>query len=548
MDKKRRTVLATMGGGAAALWLPPEMNAMQAPPPPAAKPQGPVAIDTGRQLFVDDYLIESTSLKRTFHQAELYQNNPVLRPETALELHNGMCPTAVPFEDGVFYDPKDRLFKIWYMAGWYNASCYATSEDGIHWRRPVLDVDGGSNRILPVRGRYQRDGSAVWLDHYAQDPAERFKMFVYLRNWKNIGHVYGDLYPALGPLDWSGGEIYTSPDGIHWKLRGKTGECGDNTGMFYDPFRKLWVFSVRTYNRADRSRLRTRGYRAHADFFAAAAWKNEDVLTWQTADDGDRPEPSLGYTTQLYKVGAVGYESLMLSLHAIHRGPPNEICGPGGFPKLVDLTLGYSRDGFHFHRPDRRAFIAGSRVRGTWNRAYIHSAGGVCLIVGDKLYFYFGTWSGISPRLDGHMYAGGSTGLAMLRRDGFASMGAGASRGVLTTRPVTFKGVHLFVNCNTASGELRAEVLDEAGRALAPFTAAACEPVRADKTLSPVSWKAAANLNSLTGRPVRFRFYLTGGELYSFWVSPQTNGASNGYVAAGGPGFTGPTDTVGGGA
>jgi hypothetical protein len=44
---------------------------------------------------------------------------------------------------------------------------------------------------------------------------------------------------------------------------------------------------------------------------------------------------------------------------------------------------------------------------------------------------------------------------------------------------------------------------------------------------------------------VRFRFYLTEGDLYAFWVSPDESGASHGYVAAGGPGLTGPTDTVG---
>jgi len=44
---------------------------------------------------------------------------------------------------------------------------------------------------------------------------------------------------------------------------------------------------------------------------------------------------------------------------------------------------------------------------------------------------------------------------------------------------------------------------------------------------------------------VRFRFHLRLGALYSFWVSPDASGASHGYVAAGGPGFTGPTDTVG---
>ncbi len=47
------------------------------------------------------------------------------------------------------------------------------------------------------------------------------------------------------------------------------------------------------------------------------------------------------------------------------------------------------------------------------------------------------------------------------------------------------------------------------------------------------------------GKPVRFRFHLTSGRLYAFWVSPETSGASQGYVAAGGPGFTGATDTTG---
>ncbi len=455
-----------------------------------------------------------------------------------------MCPTAVTFEDGVFYDPQDRLFKMWYMAGWYNASCYAVSDDGLHWSRPDLDIEPGTNRILAKRERHQRDGGAAWLDHYATDPSERFKRFTYFRDKKDIGFVYGDLYPVGSPNDWEGGEIYTSPDGIHWKFRAKTGwPCGDNTGMFYDPFRKLWVYSVRLHN----TRGRVRGYRAHADFVQGADWSEKDVLFWQTADDDDLPEPDLGYQTQLYKVGAVGYESLMISLHAIHRGPPNEVCAVGGFPKYVDLTVGYSRDGFHFSRPDRRAFIAGSRKRGTWNRAYIHSAGGVCLVVGDKLYFYFGAWSGLSPRLDGHMYAGGSTGVAMLRRDGFASMDAGSSFGALVTRPVIFSGSRLFVNCHCPHGELRAEILDEHDKPIEPFRLEACVPMRVDKTLQSVAWKAGGDLARLNGRPVKFRFRLIDGSLYSFWVARDRSGASHGYVGAGGPGFSGPTDTIGSG-
>ena len=44
---------------------------------------------------------------------------------------------------------------------------------------------------------------------------------------------------------------------------------------------------------------------------------------------------------------------------------------------------------------------------------------------------------------------------------------------------------------------------------------------------------------------VRLRFHLKKGKLYSFWVSADGDGASGGYVAAGGPGYTGPIDTVG---
>ena len=59
-----------------------------------------------------------------------------------------------------------------------------------------------------------------------------------------------------------------------------------------------------------------------------------------------------------------------------------------------------------------------------------------------------------------------------------------------------------------------------------------------------VTWKAAG-LGALAGKPVRFRFHLRNGRLYAFWVSPDASGASHGYVAAGGPGFAGPVDTVG---
>jgi hypothetical protein len=167
--------------------------------------------------------------------------------------------------------------------------------------------------------------------------------------------------------------------------------------------------------------------------------------------------------------------------------------------------------------------------------------GGGFVVVGDRLFFYVGGKQAPAPPSPSEW----STGLAFLRRDGFASMEAQWIEGSLTTRPVLFHGKRLFVNVDTSEGELRAEVLDRDGRVIEPFSRENSDVIRADKTLQAVHWKGASDLSSIAGEPVRFRFHLKRGNLYAFWVSPDESGASHGYVAAGGPGFTGPTDTVG---
>jgi hypothetical protein len=48
-------------------------------------PPDVIPIDVGRQLFVDDFLIEDTTLARRFHRAEYYSGNPVLWPNTRWE-------------------------------------------------------------------------------------------------------------------------------------------------------------------------------------------------------------------------------------------------------------------------------------------------------------------------------------------------------------------------------------------------------------------------------------------------------------------------------
>jgi hypothetical protein len=123
-------------------------------------------------------------------------------------------------------------------------------------------------------------------------------------------------------------------------------------------------------------------------------------------------------------------------------------------------------------------------------------------------------------------------------------MDAGEKSGTLTTRPLTFSGRQLFVNLAAPHGELRVEILDEQNQVIAPFSAANCEPITADKTKQVVHWKNGGDLSAVAGKPVKFRFHLTNGKLYAFWVSPDGSGASNGYVAAGGPEFRGVRDAA----
>ncbi len=85
----------------------------------------------------------------------------------------------------------------------------------------------------------------------------------------------------------------------------------------------------------------------------------------------------------------VGFdESLMLGAFTLMTGADNGDCSKRDHPKMTDIHLGFSRDGFHFSRAeDRSPFIAASRKAGTWDRGYLHSNAALCLVDGDELRF-----------------------------------------------------------------------------------------------------------------------------------------------------------------
>ena len=511
-----------------ALWLGSEAL----PVPYLDDPPELIPIDTGRQLFVDDFLVGNLSgLTREFHYPQKYEQNPVLKPETGLERsgYNGLS-VAGPLSGGLWWSPEKQLFEFWYMAGWVSSSAYAVSRDGLVWERPDLPLFPGSNRVLPdgvspVCGTVVRDGQAA-------NPAEKFKIFF-------RGSVR------------SRARAFLSADGIDWGAPSEGGYCGDRSTMFYNPFRDVWVGSLRWTTTGFGGRCRS--YWEGDDFLESMRWLPNEPVVWARTDRLDPPDPRIGNTPQLYNLDAVAYESILLGFYGVFHGPPNDVNAALGLPKNTGLNFAYSRDGFHWHRPDR-AMAINSEQTNVWDRGYVQSLGNICTVRGDKLWFYYIGFAGdeslklgdpnVTSSMQSGLYGNGATGVAFLRRDGFVSLNADTS-GTVTTRPVTFSGKHLFVNADVPQGVLRAELLDPDGEPIEPFTLANCIPFTGDSTLEPIQWTDGGDLALLAGQTVRFRFHLENGKFYSFWVSRDGTGRSDGYVAGGGPGFTGDTDTVG---
>ena len=492
-----------------------------------------IPVNTGRQLFVDSFLIEETTLVPVYHKPNFYAGNPVLEPTEKWEETTEGAPYASPFSDGIWYDDQTGKFRMWYLAGagtihkqsnqtFY--TCYAESEDGKHWTKPTLDLVPGTNIVDTCN----RDAATVWLDRMEKDPAKRWKFFNVERR----------------PLDsrWSCILKY-SADGIHWSEGvAQSGDLYDRTSAFYNPFTGKWALSMRYSTPVS---YRSRAYLEHSDpemLVSLAHRMRRDVPDkfvhfWFTPDDKELRHPKYPEVEPgIYNFDAIAYESIMLGLYSAWCGPENDICKRDGIQKRNVVSLGYSRDGFHFSRPTHEAFMDVNETEGAWNWGNMQSINGVPLIVGDSLYFYSS-----GRRLNKIMWDSyTSTGLATLRRDGFVSMRAGREEGTLSTEKLSFDGKYFFVNADVKAkkAQLAVELLDEQGTPIPGFTKKDCVVMKkADSTKQLVTWKNNADLSSLKGKVIRAKFYLTNGDLYAFWISPWQSGESRGYTAGGGPGL-----------
>ena len=578
-------------------------------------PPSSINITLGRQLFVDTFLIENmTNAAQTFHSATYHHDNPVVKPDKPWE-----GTFACGYSGGVFFDDEQQRVALWYKCGTkftlesdevllesqgsVSGVCVAYSKDGIHFEKPVLTDVGRAdckncNATNMVR-QVNFDGNTIWLDKKTSDPSERFLM-ASVDELQQFSHY----------------TLLSSPDGIHWHIKvNRSGEICDNSRIFYNPFRKNWVFSVKT-SIADCcvgtdigtgvGRARAYWETASTSLFQNTTWKLNGPLyftqgspnphrpptaeekkglywnspgetyPWLWADVGDDHDPQVadprGHYPQLNSVDSVAYESVLVNMYSIMQCLKSTAAGQPSRPsdgackgpennERDAVFLGWSRDGFQFSRPPspRVPFTAenSSSSMNNWNWFAVQPVAGNFIVMEDYLYFYVsGRYftngnrsvpnNGTGP---GEAFQTCQTGLAILRRDGFASLDAiTGSTAQVTTRPLvwTASGKYFFVNFVGRS--LRVGVVDaRTGRPIEPFTLENSIRLSNDTTRAQMHWKGegVAGLTNLAGQRVQFVFQWDDGSLYSFWVSASECGESRGHLVGGGPGIGGGVDLKG---
>ena len=135
------------------------------------------------------------------------------------------------------------------------------------------------------------------------------------------------------------------------------------------------------------------------------------------------------------------------------------------------------------------------------------------VIVGDKLYFYYGGCDGLHD--DKRVNA--AIGLATLRLDGFCSMRAGDTEGWLISRRDPFRRPVVTINARTGTdGLCRGRNPRPAQPGGARLLKEDCVAFRGDSVRHELKWKSAEFTAAQKANDYKIRFWLKNADLFSY--------------------------------
>ncbi len=442
---------------------------------PGTRTDGAVIVRPGPQLFVDDFLIESSeNLTRRVQQ-------PVRDAGIPNPLVTGAEDRCFQPFFSVLRHPESGQFRIWYGA-WRDDKVmhasrlgYLEGDDGIHWKRPA--------RILDDPAPIQFGSEVLDEGPGFSDAANRYKY-----GW------------------WHGGglRVAGSPDGMHFKPIAPDvvfAHDHDITGIWRDPLRRRYVVTASSYRELPQFEgTRRTTLQAFSD----------DLIHWSPAAvvlaADDRFDEG---KTEFYAMsGFLARGGLVVGLVKVLHDDWKAEGAPKGAYGMGHTSLAWTRDGEHWVR-DREVFFGPDTKPGSWDHA--HAWIDEQLPLGDDVHLYYAgyQWGHKHNRFEERQI-----GLVKMRRDRYVAREAGAEKGILRTPPLRLEGTALTVNAST-TGEIRIRLLDDSSKPLPGFDWVS---LRGDQLDHAVPFQQP--LASLDGRPVRIEFQMQHARLFSFDLKP----------------------------
>jgi len=117
------------------------------------------------------------------------------------------------------------------------------------------------------------------------------------------------------------------------------------------------------------------------------------------------------------------------------------------------------------------------------------------------------------------------------RLDGFASLDASETPGVIITRPFVFEGGKLTLNVDASKGSVKVAILNLPGREMTGYNVgltsnpakdvrcygmADCETITSDSVQHVVKWRGSPDVANLAGQVVRLKLEMRNAKLYAF--------------------------------
>lgn len=453
-----------------------------------------VAIGQGRQLFVDRQLIESTD------GCEIRLGIPrdegsVFEFDAPWEGRFCAYSTVIAHEGGFLLYYRG-LGEAGADGSDLERTCVAVSDDGVEWRRPSLG-------LFEVGGT--RDNNVVLAD----DPpfSHNFSPFLDTRP----GVPAGERFKALSGVEASGLVGWRSGDGFRWERVREAPLMTD--GMFDSQNVAFWSEAEGCYA----CYMRTWTGEEYTGFRSVSRATSTDFLTWTES----RPMTFTGeglehiYTNQTHPYFRapevyVAVAARFMPGRAVLDAESAARLGvdPGYFLDCSDAVLLTSRGGLTYDRTFREAFLRPGVGLENWVSRSNYPALNLVQTGPAEMSLYVNQ-NYAQPTAALHRYS--------LRLDGLASLHAGFKGGVLTTKALRFEGDALELNYATsAAGGLRVEIVGADGEAIPGFGLEAAGELIGNDVGGAARWAGNADLRALQGRPVRLRFHLRDGDLYSW--------------------------------